>query len=213
MEAQGMRRRRRRGLRIFTLGFIFGAVAMLALVLMEPPRSETAQTVHVRSSTSPAENAIDDALSSEAFPRSIVVPVDGVSVSDIMDTFEEARGQERKHEATDILAFRGAPVIAADDGLIKKLFLSKQGGITLYQFDPTEQFCYYYAHLDRYADGISEGTWVKRGKVIGYVGTTGNAPPNTPHLHFGIFKLGPEKRWWEGTPINPYPILIREAQK
>jgi murein DD-endopeptidase MepM/ murein hydrolase activator NlpD len=97
--------------------------------------------------------------------------------------------------------------------MIQKLFLSKPGGVTLYQFDPGEQFCYYYAHLDRYVDGISEGMWVRQGQVIGYVGTTGNAPPNTPHLHFGIFKLGPERRWWEGTPINPYPILIREAQK
>jgi peptidoglycan LD-endopeptidase LytH len=104
-------------------------------------------------------------------------------------------------------------VIAADDGVIKKLFLSKPGGNTIYQFDPAEQYSYYYAHLDRYAEGIREGLTVKQGDVIGYVGTTGNAPANTPHLHFGIFKLGPEKRWWEGTPINPYPILITRARR
>jgi len=87
--------------------------------------------------------------------------------------------------------------------------LSKPGGITIYQFDPTEQYCYYYAHLDRYADGIRENMSVMRGDLIGYVGTTGNAPSSSPHLHFAIFKLGPEKRWWEGTPINPYPLLMR----
>src|SRR5439155_18657939 len=143
----------------------------------------------------------------------IIVPVEGVSAADIQDTFNQARGNERRHEATDILATRGTPVIAADAGVVKKLFLSKPGGITLYQFDPTEQYCYYYAHLERYADEIREGLTVKQGDIIGYVGTTGNAPANTPHLHFAIFKLGPEKRWWEGTPIDPYPILITRARR
>jgi murein DD-endopeptidase MepM/ murein hydrolase activator NlpD len=195
------------------LGFIVGALAMLALVLMETRPTETVQTVQARSSPPPPENDNGNVFPTDAFPRRIVVPVDGVKAKDIRDTFDETRGQERKHEATDILAPKGTPVIAVDDGMIQKLFLSKPGGVTLYQFDPGEQFCYYYAHLDRYVDGISEGMWVRQGQVIGYVGTTGNAPPNTPHLHFGIFKLGPERRWWEGTPINPYPILIREAQK
>jgi len=142
------------------------------------------------------------------FPRHLVMPVRGASISNMRDTFDETRGTNRKHEATDILAPRGTPVVAADDGVIKKLFLSKPGGLTIYQFDPTEQYAYYYAHLDRYAEGIHEGTKVHRGDVIAYVGSTGNASPNEPHLHFGIFVLGPEKRWWEGTPINPYPILM-----
>ena len=146
------------------------------------------------------------------FPRNLGIPVQGVSAENIQDTFNQSRGTERKHEATDILAPKGTPVIAVDNGTIEKLFLSVPGGITLYQFDPTEQYSYYYAHLDRYADGIREGMTVKRGEVIGYVGTTGNAPANTPHLHFGIFELGPEKRWWEGTPINPYPILITKLR-
>jgi peptidoglycan LD-endopeptidase LytH len=88
-----------------------------------------------------------------------------------------------------------------------KLFNSVPGGLAVYQFDRDEQFAFYYAHLDRYAEGLKEGATLKRGDVLGYVGTTGNAPPNAPHLHFTIFKLGPDKRWWKGTPINPYPYL------
>src|SRR5215813_15671948 len=134
-----------------------------------------------------------------SFPRHLIVTVQGVSLNAIQDTFNQAREGERKHEATDILAPKGTPVLAADDGTIQKLFLSKPGGNTIYQFDPTEKYCYYYAHLDRYADSLREGATVKKGQVIGYVGTSGNAPKNTPHLHFAIFKLTSAKRWWEGT--------------
>jgi murein DD-endopeptidase MepM/ murein hydrolase activator NlpD len=112
------------------------------------------------------------------------------------------------HEAIDLPAPRGTPVVAVDDGIIKKLFTSVPGGLTVYQFDRDSTYCYYYAHLDRYAEGLKEGATVKKGDRLGYVGTTGNAPPNTPHIHFTVFRLGPEKRWWEGTPINPYPLWI-----
>ncbi len=105
------------------------------------------------------------------------------------------------------MAPRGTPVLAADDGTIEKLFLSKPGGITIYEFDPTRRYSYYYAHLDSYAKGLKEGMPVKRGEEIGIVGSTGDASPNAPHLHFAIFVLGPEKQWWKGTAINPYPIL------
>jgi murein DD-endopeptidase MepM/ murein hydrolase activator NlpD len=98
-------------------------------------------------------------------------------------------------------------VVAVEDGTIAKLFLSKAGGNTIYQFDPSRQYAYYYAHLERYADSLKEGEAIQRGQVIGYVGTTGNAPKNTPHLHFAVFRLSAEKRWWEGTPIDPYDIL------
>jgi murein DD-endopeptidase MepM/ murein hydrolase activator NlpD len=97
-------------------------------------------------------------------------------------------------------------VHAIDDGCVARLFESQAGGITLYQFDPTRTYTYYYAHLERYADEIDEGDAVTRGQVIGYVGTSGNAPPDTPHLHLAIFILGPEKRWWQGTPIDPYDV-------
>jgi murein DD-endopeptidase MepM/ murein hydrolase activator NlpD len=218
-----------RTLKIFAGGFVFGCVATLIVgfVLWDPQPTVSSDTVHAATAVSTSTPTIPSAAPHEtpsatrvdlprtestSFPRHVTIPVQGVSAADIHDTFSESRGADRKHEATDILAARGTPVIAADDGLIKKLFTSEQGGLTLYHFDPTEEYSYYYAHLDRYADGIREGVTVKRGEVIGYVGTTGNAPPNTPHLHFGIFKLGAEKNWWEGVPINPYPILIAQAR-
>jgi len=137
----------------------------------------------------------------------LLVPVSGVTASQLSDTFHETRGGNRPHEALDILAPRGTPVVAVDHGRIVKLFRSVPGGLTIYQFDPSEHFAYYYAHLDSYAPGVAEGKQVERGEVIGYVGSTGNANPATPHLHFAIFELGAEKRWWQGTAINPYPIL------
>jgi len=127
--------------------------------------------------------------------------------SDLHDTFSEARNG-RPHEAIDIMAPRGTLVLAIDDGVIQKLFTSKQGGLTVYQFDTEQIYCYYYAHLDRYAEGLAERKFLRRGDRIGYVGSTGDASPQAPHLHLAIFQLGPEKRWWEGTPINPYPILM-----
>jgi peptidoglycan LD-endopeptidase LytH len=136
----------------------------------------------------------------------LTIPVSGIRASQLVDNFNERRGGER-HEAIDIMAPRGTPVVAVDDGKIAKLFTSKPGGLTIYQFDPGEKLAYYYAHLDGYAPGVAEGRRVARGEVIGYVGSTGNANPAGPHLHFAIFELGPEKRWWQGTPINPYPLL------
>jgi murein DD-endopeptidase MepM/ murein hydrolase activator NlpD len=145
--------------------------------------------------------------------RSIAFPLRGYRLADLTDTFHEARGTARRHEALDILAPRGTPVLAVDDGKIVKLFTSKQGGLTVYQFDPRERFAYYYAHLDRYAEGLKEGDQLRRGDRIGTVGTSGNAPPDTPHLHFAIFRLGPEKRWWEGTPVNPLPLFLPEDDR
>ena len=107
----------------------------------------------------------------------------------------------------DILAPRNTPIHAVEGGRIAKLFFSKAGGITVYQFDPSEQYCYYYAHLERYADGLQEGQTVKQGDVLGYVGTSGNAPKDTPHLHFAVSRLAADKHWWEGTPIDPYDVL------
>lgn len=140
--------------------------------------------------------------------RTLQMPVVGARTMDLRDNFEEPRGS-RRHEAIDILAPRGTPVVAADEGRIAKLFTSKQGGLTVYQFDRDEKHAYYYAHLDRYAEGLKEGGYLRRGDPVGYVGTTGNAPPDTPHLHFAIVELGPEKRWWEGKPLNPYPFLMK----
>jgi murein DD-endopeptidase MepM/ murein hydrolase activator NlpD len=139
--------------------------------------------------------------------RHLQLPVKGIDRRQLHDTYNDARSGGRTHEALDIMASRGTPVLAADDGTIAKLFTSKAGGLTIYQFDPTSTFTYYYAHLDRYAAGLAEGMPVQRGQLIGYVGSTGNASPDAPHLHFGIFRLGPERQWWKGDPINPYPVL------
>jgi peptidoglycan LD-endopeptidase LytH len=140
------------------------------------------------------------------------LPVDDddvdVDVDDWKGHFAQRRGGgSRGHEAVDILAPRHTPVVAVEDGTIARLFNSKAGGLTVYQFDPTGQFCYYYAHLQRYAPGLRDGQRISKGDVIGYVGTTGNAPANTPHLHFAIFQLTEAKRWWEGRPIDPYLVF------
>ena len=138
--------------------------------------------------------------------RRLTVPVRGIDAGDLVQSFDDERGGGRRHEAMDILAPRNTPVIAVEDGTIARLFESKAGGLTIYQFDPSSTFTYYYAHLEKYAAGLTAGDRVQRGQVIGYVGTTGNAPPNTPHLHFAIFRLTNAKRWWEGAPIDPFMI-------
>ncbi|GAB3400004.1 peptidoglycan DD-metalloendopeptidase family protein [Massilia agilis] len=139
----------------------------------------------------------------------LLVPVEGVKASDISDTFDQQRGSARKHEALDIMAPLGTRVLAAGDGKVVKLFKSKPGGLTVYQFDPEEKYAYYYAHLDRYAEGLKEGMTLKRGDLVGYVGSTGNADAKAPHLHFALIELTPEKQWWKGTPVDPYPLLER----
>jgi len=148
-------------------------------------------------------------LPADLAARDLLVPVQGVTRQALQDTFKDARSQGRVHDAIDILAPRNTPILAVEAGRIVKLFTSDKGGLTIYQFDPTNTYCYYYAHLERYAPGLAEGNQVARGQVIGYVGTSGNAPPDTPHLHFAITLLPPEKNWWQGQPINPYPVLRR----
>ncbi len=140
-------------------------------------------------------------------PAPLRMPVEGVEPSQLRDNFDERRGGDRAHEAIDILAPRDTPVLAVADGTVAKLWQSVPGGITLYQFDSTGRYCYYYAHLERYARGLEEGQSLRRGQIIGYVGTSGNAPRDTPHLHFAIYRLTPERRWWEGEPLNPFPLL------
>jgi murein DD-endopeptidase MepM/ murein hydrolase activator NlpD len=139
-------------------------------------------------------------------PALTTAPIAGLTARDLVDTFDQARGNTR-HEAIDIMEPRGTPVRAVVSGIIAKLFLSKPGGNTIYLFDDRQEFCYYYAHLDHYAAALHEGQHIAPGEVIAYVGSTGNANPAAPHLHFTIYRLGPEKRWWQGTPINPYPYL------
>ena len=134
----------------------------------------------------------------------LLIPVVGVQAGELADTFTQARGEGRVHDAIDIMAARGTPVVAANDGQVVKLFTSKPGGLTVYQLDPHDQVIYYYAHLDSYAPGLAEGRILHRGDPIGFVGSTGNASTDAPHLHFEIQILGPEKQWWHATSINPY---------
>lgn len=137
----------------------------------------------------------------------IIIPVAGVAKAALRDDFE-AIHSGHPHHAIDIRAPRGTPVLAAVDGTIRKLFESRAGGITIYEFDLAAERSYYYAHLDSYTSNLVEGMRVRQGDVIGYVGTTGNAPPETPHLHFAITQLPPDKAWSKGEAIDPFPILV-----
>ncbi len=123
------------------------------------------------------------------------------------DTYDAARGAGRRHDAIDIMAAEGTPVIAAADGTIEKLFNSVRGGMTIYERSADQKWVYYYAHLSAYAPGLAEGQQVKRGQVIARVGHTGDASADGPHLHFAINSMAPGERWWNGTAINPYPLL------
>jgi peptidoglycan LD-endopeptidase LytH len=136
----------------------------------------------------------------------LIIPVQGVALSDIHDTYTEARAGH-VHEALDIGAPRGTPVLSAAKGRVLKLHQSVPGGKMVYAADATDRFILMYGHLDRYADGLTDGMPLVQGQVIGYVGTTGNAPPGTPHLHFALARGRPSVAWWRGTPIDPFPLL------
>lgn len=205
--------------------------------VMAPPRAVGVNDVGLRANfdddiNAAAEAAADEAIAKASEPAAEVsaapapsvavpatptpgtpllpplrIPVEGIAARDLVDSFADARGQDRVHDALDIMAAEGTPVLAAADGPVVKLFDSVPGGLTLYQFDEAGQVAFYYAHLQRYAEGVQEGRTLGQGDVLGYVGHTGNANPAAPHLHFAIFVLGPEKRWWQGEAINPYPLL------
>jgi murein DD-endopeptidase MepM/ murein hydrolase activator NlpD len=133
----------------------------------------------------------------------LMLPVIGVAPNKLRDSFNEGRDGGRTHRATDILAPRGTPVVAAIDGEVVQIKQNSAGGLTVYLTDDEHRYIYYYAHLDRYSDKMLETVRVKQGFVIGYVGTTGNAPPDTPHLHFQVMRVNPGQRdWWNGTPVD-----------
>jgi murein DD-endopeptidase MepM/ murein hydrolase activator NlpD len=134
------------------------------------------------------------------------MPVAGVDPRKLHSNFAQMRG-DHPHEALDIMAPRGTEVRAVAEGNVVKLFTSKPGGLTVYQFDDSRTWCYYYAHLDGYAPGLKEGMLLRQGDVLGYVGSTGDASPAAPHLHFAVFQLGPEKHWWQGTAVDPLPLV------
>ena len=158
---------------------------------------------------SPAAPSSADAFSPTPLvsPAGLIIPVAGVRADQLLDTFSAARSEGRVHDAIDIPAPRGTPVLAVANGKILKLFQSERGGTTIYQLSSDEKFIYYYAHLDRYAEGLGEGQRVTQGETIAYVGDTGNAGAGNYHLHFSIMITSNPKRWWEGVNINPYPLL------
>ena len=219
------RRERLRG-RVVNFGFTFALGALVATLLtdrvqrlrpsqsVEPLPIATSGDIE-SSATPPRAPAVEAAPPSMADAigaltrRNLLVPVEGVTANRLTDTFNDSRAVGRRHDAIDIMAPHGTEVRAADDGTIAKLFTSKAGGLTIYQFDPTQTFSYYYAHLDRYASGLAEHQTVTRGQLLGYVGSTGNASEDAPHLHFAIARLGTDRAWWKGDPINPYPLLAK----
>ena len=147
--------------------------------------------------------------------RELIVPVAGVDGERLRDSFSAGRdGGARQHNAIDIMAPRGTPVLAADDGRILRLRRSPLGGITIYATDPERRLVYYYAHLDGYHDGVAQGMTIARGDTLGYVGSTGNARANEPHLHFQVMRMPADpRRYWDGEPINPFPMLVAGAAR
>ena len=159
-----------------------------------------------------AQGQIDGDPLSPLSSMQLLIPVQGVTPGQLQDTFRDSRSEGRVHDAIDIIAPRGTPVVAATDGRIVKLFQSVKGGITLYQLAAAdERYVLYYAHLERYAEGLAEGHVARRGETVGYVGDTGNATPGNTHLHFQLYRVEDPKRFWTGENINPYPLL-RGAQ-
>ena len=199
-------------LAIFLLGFVCG-MAVLALGLwigggFERPVSAMASPAAV-TAPAPAAFAPEDPSTARigvSHGAALAMPITGVDPAKLTSNFEQMRGGHR-HEALDIMAPRGTPVHAVDDGVVAKLFTSKPGGLTVYQFNEAQTLCYYYAHLDHYAEGLREGMRLYRGEVVGYVGSTGDASPDAPHLHLAVMELGPEHQWWKGTAIDPLPLL------
>ena len=162
---------------------------------------------------SPANGTVTIAEGVTVGPSRLAVPVAGVRPHQLVDTYTEARaGGARLHDAIDIMANAGTPVLAAAPGTVAKLFLSEGGGgITTYIRSDDGRWMYYYAHLQEYAPGLAEGQRVKQGQMIGRVGSTGNANAKGPHLHFAISRMQPGEEWWKGAPLNPYPLLAARA--
>ena len=166
----------------------------------------TASVAEVRSEGA-ADTGGAAAVAFRAADSRLLIPVQGVEASSLLDTYEQARGEGRRHDAIDIMAARGTPVLATADGVVMKLFQSARGGTTLYQLAPDGRTIYYYAHLDRYAPRIAEGRALSRGEVLGYVGNTGDAGSANYHLHFEVSTAVKANQYWGGIPQNPYPLM------
>lgn len=196
--ASGARRGRRRRAAVRGASFAWRVLGALGLgaTLAGP----------VAAAAAPAATAVAPVAPVESLSGTLAVPVAGVARSALVDSYHQRRGA-RPHEAIDIVASRGTPVFAVADGTLTKLFRSVPGGLTVYQLDASGSYFFYYAHLDRYAPGLQEGAALRRCQLIGYVGSSGNARADAPHLHFAVFKANAKHQWWRGTPLNPFTAL------
>lgn len=163
-----------------------------------------------RSSVTTPDVVLTDAQKDQAIKelrqKHLAMPIAGIDAQRLKGSFYEKRGGQL-HHAVDILSPRNTPVVAVENGKLARLFTSKAGGLTIYHVDPSNQYVYYYAHLEKYADGLKDGDQLKKGQVIGYVGTSGNAPENTPHLHFSVGVMGPDKKTWQAADVDPYEVF------
>jgi len=188
---------------------VIGIVASTATACARPvlyyptPESAPATTASVSEPSAGASSASDEYLRT----RQIALPVAGADMSKVDDSFSEPRDGGRVHRAIDILAPRGTPILSADDGKVLRMTTSNLGGISMYTVDPEGRLVYYYAHMDRYNDAMSPGRTIVKGDTLGYVGTTGNAPKDTPHLHFQVMRWPADGKYWNGDPIDPYEAL------
>lgn len=195
-------------LQAFFLVLLLGFVAVVWLGTGRvPPPSLVESVPAVVQPVQPVVQQVTQTTQVTQIKQSLIIPVAGVRPDQLLDTFSDSRSEGRTHDAIDIMAPADTPVLAAADGTIQKLWLSERGGTSIYQVSSDQKLIFYYAHLSRYADGLSEGKQVRQGEVIAYVGDTGNAGPGNYHLHFSIASISDPKRYWEGTNINPYPLL------
>lgn len=174
-----------------------------------PPSSSSTSSVEAPARDEPNQTiqTTPSPLPTIASSTGFIIPVQGIKATQLTDTFNEARSEGRSHNAIDIMAPRGAAVLAATNGKIVKLLTSERGGITIYQLSTDEKLIMYYAHLEKYAEGLAEGRSLRQGEKIGYVGDTGNAGAGNYHLHFALWNVTDPKRYWDGVDINPYPLL------
>lgn len=177
-----------------------------ATTTSSPPPASSAPP---QQQASPAPSASGAHASNSTNAGELLIPVAGIRPEQLQDTYTQSRSQGRAHNAIDIMAARNTPVLAATDGQIIKLFRSERGGITLYQLGTDNRTVYYYAHLERYADGLTENRFARRGEIIGYVGDSGNAGRDNCHLHFSIWLVNDPKHFWDGENVNPYPLLMK----
>ena len=194
------------------------AILLLAACVRTPPSGQAPAPVvvtlpaPVAPVVAPAPRGMSEEDAATLRERMLMVPVAGVQPDQLRDTFEEQRGGGRRHRALDILAPRGTPVLAADEGMVLSVRENRLGGKVVFMLDPARRLVYYYAHLDRWAEGLRDGQPLAKGDVIGYVGTTGNAPRDTPHLHFQVMRLDDPKRYWDGLPLDSRPFFAHDGR-